>query len=100
MTRKIHTLLSEIERAYHDGAKYDAICEKIHRAAELIASLDGDDLLRKACEEFAPLLWGGDPGSAIEPKAVQAALAGQNGNAHLRSWSGIGRVLLAYRAAA
>ena len=100
MTREIHRLLQDIERAYYDGATFDALCERIDQSVRLIAALDATDPIRQVCEAFAPMLWGGASGSEIAPKAVQAALAGPDASAHLRSWAGIGRAILAHRAAA
>lgn len=100
MEEQIYQRLSEIENSYYQGATFDALCEKIVETAGLIAALNRFHPDRKACEVFAPLLWGGASGETIEPEAVKAALAGPAGGAFLRSWSGMGRVLLAYRAAA
>ena len=100
MEREIHQRLREIENAYYDGATFEALSEKIVETARLIASLGVRDADRKVCEVYAPLLWGEASGAAIEPDTVKAALEGPDGASHLRSWSGMGRVLFAYRVAA
>lgn len=100
MRDDVHQRLQEIEDAYFDGATYDALCEKIVDTAALIAKLDRSDPVREGAEGFAPLLWGGAPGSPIKPALVKAALAGSDGATYLRSWSSVGRGLLAYRIAA
>ncbi len=100
MQTEIQQRLLEIESAYYDGAGYDALCVKIVETANLISLRDERDPDREACEVFAPLLWGGASGTTIDPEAVKAVLAGPDGPSHLRSWSGIGRALSAYRTAA
>lgn len=97
---EIHKRLLDIEQAYYDGAKFDALFKKIGEAAELICARGEHDPDREVCEVYAPLLWGEPSGSTISRAAVDAALQGENGGAHLRSWSGMGRVLVAYRVAA
>jgi hypothetical protein len=100
MCNEVHERLQQIEDAYYAGAKYEALAEEIVATATLIAGLDRQDPVREGAETFAPLLWGGASGSCIDPARVKTALAGSNGDSHLRSWSSIGRGLLAYRAAA
>ncbi len=100
MKKQIHQCLGEIENAYYDGATYEALSEKIIETATLISALDDRDSDRNVCEVFAPLLWGHASGATIQPEAVEAALEGSDGASYLRSWAGMGRVLLAYRAAA
>ena len=97
MIKAIQRRLQEIERLYYDGVDEDKLCEKIIEAAELIGSFDDSHPLRKACEVFAPSLWGGASGEAIELKAVEDALSGPDRSDYLKSWSGIGRAILAYR---
>lgn len=92
--------LSDIELAYFDGAKFEKLSEKIVHTAVLIAAMDTDDPVRVVSETYAPMLWGAPSGSVIDPGAVKTALAGSNGNTHLRSWSGFGRALSAYKVAA
>lgn len=100
MGKEIHDRLREIENAYYDGATYEALSEQIVRTARLVSALEQSESDRHVCETFAPLLWGGVSGTSIEPGAVQAALEGPDGPSYLRSWSAMGRVLLAHRAAA
>ena len=100
MVMAMHRKLQEIERIFHEGVENDVLCAKIDEAARLICALDERHPLREACEVFAPSLWGGASGSAIEPKVIQAVLGGPEGADYLRSWSGIGRAILAYRQAA
>ena len=92
--------LQAIENAYHDGATYQALCGKIVETAHLISTLEKGDPDQEAFEIFAPLLWGGASGATIEPDLVKAALAGPDGPSFLRSWSEMGRVVLAFRVAA
>lgn len=92
--------LQEIEAAYFDGVTYDNLCDRIVATAVAIARLEEHDPVREGAETFAPLLWGGTSGSAIEPAKVQVALAGPDGDAYLRSWSSVGRGLVAYEIAA
>lgn len=100
MRDEVYQRLQEIEDAYFDGATYDALSEKIVGTAALIAKLRKTDPIREGAEVFAPLLWGGASGTPIKPALVKAALAGSDGDTYLRSWSSIGRGLLAYRMAA
>lgn len=100
MSKAIHRRLQEIERMFYDGVSDEELCGKIDEAAKLIASFDRHHPLREAVEIFAPSLWGGDSGSAIDPGAVQDALSGADRSVYLQSWSGIGRAVLAYRFAA
>jgi len=100
MVDEVLVRLQEIEDGYFNGAKYEALCEKIVGTAALIARLERHNPVRQGAEEFAPLLWGGAYGSSIEPAVVQQALAGAHGQSHLQSWSSIGRGLSAYRIAA
>lgn len=100
MYRDIISLLSDIESAYFDGAKFETLSEKIVHTAALIAALDKDDPVRVLSETYAPMLWGAPSGSTIDPGAVKTALAGSNGSTHLRSWSGFGRAVSAYEIAA
>lgn len=100
MRDEIHQRLQQIEDAYFEGATYDALCEKIVATAALIADLHESDPVREGAETFAPLLWGGRSGSTITPAVVTAALARSEGDHYLRSWSSIGRGLMAYRIAA
>lgn len=96
----VHQRLQAIESADYDGATFEALSAKIVEAADLVAKLDERDPDREACEIYAPLLWGGASGATIEPHSVKAALARPNGADFLQSWSGMGRVLLAFRVAA
>lgn len=100
MHNEIHKRLIEIENAYYDGASYKTVCNKIIETAELIAALDEGDADRSVCEVYAPLLWGSRSGATIELDAVKAALKGPDRASHLQSWSGMARVLVAYRIAA
>ena len=100
MSTLVQRRLQEIEDAYFDGAPFDVLCDRIVATSVAIARLDKHNPLREGAELFAPLLWGGASGSPIEPAAVQAALAGPDGDAYLRSWSSVGRGLVAYGMAA
>lgn len=100
MSGKIHKLLAEIEEGYSDGATFDALSEQVVDTASRIAKLRKDDPVRRGAEAFAPLLWGAASGSPIRPSVVRAALAGSDGDAYLKSWSNVGRGLLAFRIAA
>jgi hypothetical protein len=100
MDTGIHQRLQELEDAYFDGAKYDVLCDRIVATAVAISRLKKHDPVREGAEIFAPLLWGGVSGSPIEPAVVQAALAGPDGGTYLRSWSSVGRGLVAYEIAA
>jgi hypothetical protein len=100
MNENVLQQLRAIEHAYLDGATYKALCDKIFEAAQLISTLEKGDPDRDAFEIFAPLLWGGASGATIEPDRIKAALAGPNGPSLLRSWSEMGRVVLAFRVAA
>ncbi len=100
MSGKIHKLLQQIEDGYSDGATHDALSEQVVDTASRIAKLKKNDPVRKGAEAFAPLLWGAASGSPIRSSAVKTALAGSDGDAYLRSWSNVGRGLLAFRLAA
>lgn len=100
MKKEIHRRLREIEGAYYDGARFEALSEKIVETAILIAALEDHDADRRVFEVYAPLLWGEASGAAIDPEAIKTALGGAEGASHLRSWSGMGRVLMAYQVAA
>lgn len=100
MDRNVLQQLQAIENAYHDGATFRALSEKIGATAHLISTLEKGDPDQEAFEVFAPLLWGGASGATIEPDLIKAALAGPNGPSFLRSWSEMGRVVLAFRIAA
>ena len=92
--------LQDIENAYFDGAPYHQLRDRIVATAVAIARLDPHDPVREGAETFAPLLWGGVSGSPIDPAEVQVTLAGPDGEAYLRSWSSVGRGLVAYEIAA
>lgn len=100
MTKRIHEELQGIERSYYDGARFEALSEQIIRVAEDIRQLAKDHPLRIACEELAPILWGGDAATDIDPGSLRATLKGPGGESYLRAWSTVGRVLLAKQSAA
>jgi hypothetical protein len=100
MNDAIHRWLQEIERAYYDETADEVLCEMIDDAVDLILRLDRRDELRGVIELFAPTLWGGRAGSTLDPEAVRAVLDGPDRPAYLRSWSDIGRAILASQLAA
>ena len=100
MTKLIHEQLQGIERGYYDGARFETLSEQIIRVAEGIRALAKDHPLRASCEELAPVLWGGDAATDIDADTLRTALNGPDGDSYLRSWSTLGRVLLAYQSAA
>jgi len=100
MQSEVIRQLFDIENAYYEGAKFEKLSEKIVRTATLIAAMEKRDPIRVLSETYAPMLWGAASDSSIDPDEVKTALAGSNGDTHLRSWSGFGRALSAYEVAA
>lgn len=100
MTKSIHENLQGIERGYYDGARFEVLREQIMRVADDIRTLAKDHPIRTACEELAPILWGGDTGTDIDLDNLRVALTGPDADSHLRAWSTVGRLLLAYQSAA
>jgi hypothetical protein len=100
MVGQVHKLLQQIDDDYVGGAPYEALAAKVVDIASRISKMRKNDPVRKGAEAFAPLLRGAASGSPIRTSVVKAALASSDGGSYLRSWSNVGRGLLAFRVAA
>ena len=100
MSAEVLNALRILEHDYYEGVGFERLQQHVVAISHAIDGLADNDPVRRACEAFAPTLWGDSSGSEIRVDAIEAALVGKNAAAYLQAWANFARVAETYRAAA
>ena len=91
------TNLKQLENDYYDGVSLKRLCPRVVSICRKLQSASAREPVRRACEVFAPMLWGQPSGSRVDAVVVRDALAGRHGADYLRAWAHFFRVAETYR---
>ena len=100
MSAAVLNALRILEQDYYEGVGFERLQQYVVAISRAIDGLPDNDPIRRACEAFAPTLWGDTSGSAVRVAAIEAALDGENAADYLQAWANFARVAETYRFAA
>ena len=100
MSHHILMTLRRLETDYYAGVSYRRLSRRILDLGRSIEALGADDPMRRACEEFAPALWGEVSRSRLDADELRSALESRNAAEYLRAWAHFWRIAETYRLAA
>ena len=93
MNDPIDIMLSNLERDYYDGVRFQKLSASIEAVSTAVLALDMQDPLRQLFEDHAVELWDGDGRTPMTLQAVRDALSGDTGADHLRAWANFYKVV-------
>ena len=100
MSAEVLNALHILEHDYYEGVGFERLQQHVVAIGHAIDRLADNDPTRRACEAFAPTLWGDTSGSAVRVGAIEAALDGENAADYMQAWANFARVAETYRVAA